>query len=320
MKAIRIHAFGGIDQMRYEEVPVPQPGPGQLLVQMKSIGVNFKDTYVRSGVYPDVPLPFTLGREGAGVVAAVGDGVGGFAEGNRVCFAPEIGAYAEYNLLDAERAVPIPEGTDFHAAAAAMLQGMSAHFLVHDTRPLQPGDTVLIHAGAGGVGLLMIQMSKALGARVITTVSTADKAALASGAGADHVILYTERDFVAETLAFTGGEKLDVVYDAVGRTTFAKGLQLLRPRGMMVLYGQSSGRPDLNVVGMENSLYLAQPVLGDHIISRQDLLARAGNLLDMVAQDKLKLHIGKVYPLSEAAAAHDDLQSRRTAGKLLLQP
>lgn len=320
MKAIRIHAFGGIEQMRHEEVPVPEPGPGQLLVEMKSIGVNFKDTYVRSGVYPDVPLPFILGREGAGVVAALGEGVRGFAVGERVCFAPEIGAYAEYNLLDAERAVPIPEGIDFQAAAAAMLQGMSAHFLVHDTKPLRPGDTALIHAGAGGVGLLMIQMSKALGARVITTVSTEEKAALAREAGADHVILYTRQDFVAETLAYTGGEKLDVVYDAVGRTTFAKGLQLLRPRGMMVLYGQSSGRPDLNVVGMEGSLYLAQPVLGDHIISRAELLARAGALLDMVAQDKLKLRIGQVYPLAEAAAAHDDLQSRRSTGKLLLQP
>ncbi len=320
MKAIRIHAFGGIDQMRYEDVPVPAPGPGQLLVEMKSSGVNFKDTYVRSGVYPAVPLPYTLGREGAGVVTALGEGVQGFNLGDRVCFAPEIGAYAEYNLLAAERAVPIPEGIDFQAAAAAMLQGMSAHFLVHDTKPLQPGDTVLIHAGAGGVGLLMIQMSKALGARVITTVSTEAKAELARGAGADHVILYTEQDFVTETLAYTAGEKLDVVYDAVGQTTFAKGLQLLRPRGMMVLYGQSSGRPDLNAVGMEGSLYLAQPVLGDHIISREDLLARAGALLDMVAQDKLKLRIGQVYPLAEAAAAHDDLQSRRTTGKLLLQP
>ncbi|MBI3994096.1 MAG: quinone oxidoreductase [Candidatus Lambdaproteobacteria bacterium] len=319
MKAMRIHAFGGPEQIRCDEVPVPRPGPGQLLLKMAAIGVNYKDTHVRAGGY-DVPLPFTLGREGAGVVEAIGPGVTGFALGDRVAFAPEIGAYAEYNLLDAQRAVPLPQGIDFASAAAAMLQGMSAHFLVHDTWPVQAGQRVLIHAGAGGVGLLLIQLCKAKGATVLTTVSTDEKEAVARAAGADHVIRYTQVDFEAAAREIVGEAGIDVIYDAVGLTTFEKGLRLLRRRGMMVLYGRSSGLPDLNALAWQGSHYLCQPILGDHIVTREALLARASAVLRMVADDRLKLRIGRVYPLTEAARAHADLNGRATTGKLLLQP
>ena len=316
---MRIHAFGGPEQIRCDEVPVPRPGPGQLLLKMAACGVNYKDTHVRAGGY-DVPLPFTLGREGAGVVEAIGPGVTGVALGDRVAFAPEIGAYAEYNLLSAERAVPLPEGIDFSSAAAVMLQGMSAHFLVHDSWPVQAGDRVLIHAGAGGVGLLLIQMCKAKGATVLTTVSTEEKEAVARGAGADHVIRYTQVDFELAARNIVGAAGIDVIYDAVGLTTFEAGLRLLRRRGMMVLYGRSSGLPDLNALAWQGSHYLCQPILGDHIVTREALLARASAVLQMVAEDRLKLRIGGVYPLAEAARAHADLNGRATTGKLLLQP
>ncbi|MBI4081518.1 MAG: quinone oxidoreductase [Candidatus Lambdaproteobacteria bacterium] len=322
MKAIRIHENGGSDKLKLEDIPKPAPGEGQAVVKLEAIGINFIDTYQRSGLYK-MPLPFTLGSEGAGTVEAVGSGVSEVKAGDRVAYTGVLGSYAEYAAVPAARLVKLPAGVAAEAAAAAMLQGLTAHYLCHDTYPLKPNDTCLVHAGAGGVGLLLIQLCHRIGARVVTTVSTEEKAKLAREAGADHVVLYTKQDFVEETLRFTGGKKLDVVYDSVGQTSFMKGLDLLRPRGMMVLYGQSSGPVppiDLNILNGKGSLYVTRPSLAHHIASREALLARATAVLEMSRAGSLKLRIGKTYPLAQARQAQDDLEGRRSTGKLLLLP
>jgi NADPH2:quinone reductase len=322
MKAMRVHEPGGSEVMKYEDIDTPQPGDGELLVKLDACGVNYIDTYQRSGLYP-MPLPFTPGNEGAGQVEAVGGGVSGFSAGDAVCYTGVVGAYAEQAIIPAAKAIKCPEGIGTDTAAAVLLQGMTAHYLCHDTYPLKQDDWCLVHAGAGGVGLLLIQMAKMLGANVIATVSTDEKAALAKGAGADHVILYTTQDFEEETLRIVGDRKLDVVYDSVAQTTFEKGLNLLRRRGLMVLYGQSSGPVgpfELNTLNGKGSLFVTRPSLVHHTFTREELENRAGALLGMVASGKLDVRIGATYPLAEAKAAHDALEGRQTTGKVLLKP
>jgi len=322
MKAIRVNKNGGSDVLSVEELPTPQAADGQLLVKLAASGVNYIDTYQRSGLYK-LPLPFTLGLEGAGVVEAVGKGVTAHKVGDRVAWTGVQGSYAEYVAVPADRAVPVPEGMDTQQAAAIMLQGLTAHYLCKDTYKVQKGDWVLIHAGAGGMGLLLTQMCKALGATVITTVSTEDKAGLSRGAGADHVILYTQKDFEEEVNRIAGKNKLAVVYDAVGKTTFEKGLNLLRLRGMMVLYGQASGPVDpvdLGTLNAKGSLYVTRPGLFHYIATHEELMMRANDVLGQVSRGELDVRIGKTFPLTEAKAAHDDLEGRRTTGKVLLIP
>ena len=306
--------------MELVELPVPEPKASEAVVKLAASGVNFIDVYNREGRYK-VPLPFVLGQEGAGVVAAVGSAVKSVKVGDRVAWTSVLGAYAEYAAVPAERLVPIPAGVTDQQAAAAMLQGMTAHYLAHDTYPLKRGDRALVHAAAGGVGLLLVQMAHNVGARVIATVSTDEKARLARGAGADEIILYTQADFEAETKRLTGGKGVDVVYDSVGKTTFDKGLNILRPRGMMVLYGGSSGAVppfDLIALSQKGSLFLTRPSLGNYIATREELVARSGAVFGMMAAGKLKLRIEHVYPLAEAQRAHRDLEGRKTTGKLLL--
>jgi NADPH2:quinone reductase len=322
MKAIRITAHGGSDALKLEELPTPTPGPGQLLVKLAAAGLNYMDTYQRSGMYK-IPLPFTLGAEGAGTVAALGAGVTGFKAGDPVAYTGVPGAYAEYTLLPADRAVKVPPGMDLKTAAAIMLQGMTAHYLVSDTYPLKQGDWCLVHAGAGGVGLLLIQMAKMRGATVVTTVSTAEKAKLAKDAGADHVVLYSQVDFEAETKKIVGERGLDVVYDSVAKDTFDKGLNLLRRRGLMVLYGASSGPVpplDLQVLNTKGSLFVTRPSLVHHIFTRAELEARAADVMNWVLSGKLKVRIGATFPLAQAKQAHDALEGRKTTGKVLLLP
>ena len=322
MKAIQISRTGGPEVMELADLPVPQAKSNEAVVKIKAAGVNFIDVYNREGRYK-APLPLVLGQEGAGVVTAVGSGVHDLAVGDPVAYSSVLGSYAEYAAVPADRLVKIPAGVGERDAAAAMLQGMTAHYLLHDTYPLKKGETALIHAAAGGVGLLLVQMAHNLGARVIATVSTEAKAALARAAGADHVILYTQSDFEAETKRLTGGKGVDVVYDSVGKTTFDKGLNLLRPRGMMVLFGGSSGAVapfDPLVLTQKGSLFLTRPSLGNYIASSQELQQRAGAVFAMIRDGKLKLRIEHVYPLAEAQQAHRDLESRKTTGKLLLLP
>jgi len=322
MKAIRIAAQGGSDVMKLEELPTPKPGQGELLVKLAAAGLNYIDTYQRSGLYK-LPVPFTPGSEGAGVVEEAGEGVKGFKAGDPVAYTGVLGAYAEYTLLPAERAVKVPKGMDLKTAASIMLQGMTAHYLACDTYPLKKGDWCLVHAGAGGVGLLLIQMAKMRGATVVTTVSTPDKAKLAKGAGADHVVMYTQVDFEPETKKLVGERGLDVVYDSVGRDTFLKGLNLLRRRGLMVLYGASSGPVpplDLQILNAKGSLYVTRPSLVHHIATRAELEARAKAVMRWVSTGKLKVRIGATYPLAQAKQAHDDLEGRKTTGKVLLIP
>lgn len=322
MKAIRVTATGGPDALRLEDVPRPQPGAGQALVRIEAAGVNFVDVYQRTGLYP-IPGPFTPGQEAGGVVEAVGAGVTGIKPGDRVAYTGVLGAYAEYAAVPAERLVPLPEGVSTRQGAALMLQGMTAHYLATSTYPLRPGDACLVHAAAGGVGLLLVQIAKLRGARVIGTVSTPEKAALARAAGADEVILYTEQDFEAEVKRLTGGAGLQVVYDSVGRTTFEKGLNCLAPRGMMVLYGQSSGPVgpfDAQVLNRKGSLFLTRPSLHHYVATRRELLERAGDVLGWFRAGKLDLRIGREFPLERAADAHRELEGRRTTGKVLLLP
>ena len=322
MKSIVIEKTGGSDVMQYKDVPTPTPGPGQLLVKLDACGVNYVDVYQRMGIY-QLKMPFTAGSEGAGTVEAAGPDVKGFRKGAPVAWTGVQGAYTEYQLVPAERAVAVPKGMDTRTAAATMLQGLTAHYLCRDTYPVKKGEWVLIHAGAGGVGLLLIQMCHQLGAKVITTVSTEEKAKLAKGAGADHVILYTKQDFEAEVNRIAGKNALSVVYDSVGSTTFAKGLNLLRLRGLMALYGQSSGVVpplDLGILNAKGSLYITRPGLFHHIPTREMLLKRARAVLGMVRDGKLKIRIGATFPLAQAKAAHDDLEGRRTTGKVLLIP
>ena len=322
MKAIRVNKNGASDVMQLEEVPTPKPGEGQLLVKLAAAGLNYIDTYQRSGLYK-LPLPFTPGNEGAGVVEEVGAGVSGFAKGDRVAYTGVLGAYAEYTLLPADRAIKIPTGMDTKMGAAIMLQGLTAHYLCKSSFPLKQGDVCLVHAAAGGVGLLLTQMCKMIGATVIGTVGTEEKAKLAKDAGADHVIIYTKEDFEEATKKIMGDRKLDVVYDAVAKDTFDKGLNLLRPRGTMVLYGQSSGPlppVDLGVFGAKGSLFFTRPSLVNHIATRQELEQRAGEVMGWVAGGKLKVRIGAEFPLAKAKDAHDALEGRKTTGKVLIIP
>jgi NADPH2:quinone reductase len=322
MKAIQVKQVGGPEAMELVELPTPQPKPNEAVVKLAASGVNFIDVYNREGRYK-APLPFVLGQEGAGVVTAVGAEVKSVKVGDRVAWTSQLGAYAEYAAVPADRLVPIPQGVSEQQAAGTMLQGMTAHYLAHDTYPLKKGETALIHAAAGGVGLLLVQMAHNIGARVIATVSTDEKADLAREAGADEVILYTQADFEAETKRLTGGKGVDVVYDSVGKTTFEKGLNILRPRGMMVLFGGSSGAVppfDPIILTQKGSLFLTRPSLGNYIATREELVARSSAVFGMIAAGKLKLRIEHTYPLAEVQRAHRDLEGRKTTGKLLLIP
>ena len=322
MKAIEVKQPGGPEAMELVELPVPQPKANEAVVKLAASGVNFIDVYHREGRYK-VPLPFTPGQEGAGVVTVVGADVKSVKVGDRVAWSGPPGSYAEYTALPADLLVPIPSGVTDQQAAAAMLQGMTAQYLSHDTYPLKPGETALVHAAAGGVGLLLVQMAHNIGARVIATVSTDEKAKLAREAGADEVILYTQSDFETETKRLTGGKGVNVVYDSVGKTTFEKGLNVLRPRGVMVLFGGSSGAVppfDLITLSQKGSLYVTRPSLGSYIATREELVARSGAVFGMIEAGKLKLRIEYTYPLAEAERAHRDLEGRKTTGKLLLIP
>jgi NADPH2:quinone reductase len=322
MKAIRVHAPGGPDALRYETVREPAPGPGQAVVKVEAAGVNFIDVYERTGLYK-VAMPFTLGQEAAGTVTAVGTGVTDPGVGTRVAYSGVSGAYAEYAAVPAAQLVALPEGVSTRQAAAAMLQGMTAHYLTTTTYPLKAGHTCLVHAAAGGVGLLLCQIARRQGARVIGTVSTRDKAALAREAGAHETILYTEQDFEVEVKRITAGAGVEVVYDSVGKTTFDKGLNCLKPRGYMVLFGQSSGPVapfDPQVLSQRGSLFLTRPRLGHYIATRAELLARAGDVLGWIARGELKVRIDRELPLAQAGEAHRLLEARKTTGKVLLIP
>src|SRR5712692_5947441 len=322
MKAIQVKQVGGPEVMELVELPVPQPKPNEAVVKLAASGVNFIDCYHREGRYK-APLPFVPGQEGAGVVTAVGTEVRSVKVGDRMAWAGLLGAYAEYAAVAADRLVPIPSGVSDQQAAAAMLQGMTAHYLLHDTYPLKRGETAFVHAAAGGVGLLLVQMAHNIGARVIGTVSTEEKAKLARQAGADEMIVYTQADFEAETKRLTGGRGVDVVYDGVGKTTFEKGLNVLRPRGYMVLFGGSSGAvPPLDpiILSQKGSLFLTRPTLVHYIATREELESRASAVFGMIAQGQLKLRIEHTYRLADAQQAHRDLEGRKTTGKLLLLP
>ena len=322
MKAIQIKQTGGPEVMELADLPAPQPKPNEAVVRILAAGVNFIDVYNREGRYK-APLPFVLGQEGAGVVSAIGSEVRDVAVGDRVAYTNVLGSYAEYAAVPADRLVKIPDGVSEREAAAAMLQGITAQYLVHDTYPLNKGETALIHAAAGGVGLLLVQMAHNIGARVIGTVSTEEKAKLAREAGAEEIIFYTQSDFEAETKRLTGGKGVDVVYDSVGKATFEKGLNVLRPRGMMALFGGSSGAVapfDPLTLTQKGSLYLTRPSIGHYIITRQELQQRAGAVFGMIREKKLKLRIEHVYPLQQAVQAHRDLEGRKTTGKLLVIP
>lgn len=322
MRAIRVERNGGPEVLTLEELERPTPGEGEVLVRLEAIGINFIEIYQRKGEYK-LPLPHIPGAEGAGVVEAVGAGVTEVSEGDRVASANLRGAYAEYALAPAERLVALPEGLETDIAAALMLQGMTAHYLAHSTYPLKEGDTCLVHAAAGGVGLLLVQMAKRRGARVIGTVSSEAKAELARSASADEVILYTEQDFAQEVARLSGGRGLEVVYDSVGKTTFEGSLDSLAPRGMLVLYGQSSGPVppfDPQRLNSKGSLYLTRPSLAHYTRTRDELQERAGDILAWAASGELEVRIDSRLPLAEAAEAHRKLESRTTSGKVLLIP
>jgi NADPH:quinone reductase len=322
MKAIQVTQPGGPEVMQLADLPSPPPKPNEALVKITAAGVNFIDVYNREGRYK-VALPFVPGQEGAGVVSALGSEVHSIAVGDRVAYTSVLGSYAEYAVIPADRLVKIPEGVGDREAAATMLQGMTAHYLAHDTFPLKKGDTALIHAAAGGVGLLLVQIAHNIGARIIATVSTEEKARLAREAGADEIIFYTQSDFEAETKRLTGGRGVDVVYDSVGKTTFEKGLNVMRPRGMMVLFGGSSGAvPTFDPITLtgKGSLFLTRPSLTHYTNSRQELEQRSGAVFEMIREGKLKLRIEHIYPLAQAQQAHRDLEGRKTTGKLLLIP
>ncbi len=323
MHAIQIDRPGGPEAMQYRETAVPVAAAGHVLVKIAASGVNFIDCYHRSGLYPVAQKPFTPGMEAAGTIEALGPDVAGFAIGDRVAYASSMGSYAEYAAVPARVLVRVPAGVDLADAAALMLQGMTAHYLAEDTFPLKPGDVALVHAGAGGVGLLLTQIAKARGATVISTVSTSAKAELSKGAGADHVLNYTEVDFKDEARKLTGGRGVDVVYDSVGKTTFDKSLESIRTRGLLALFGASSGPVppfELQRLSANGSLFITRPTLFNYISDPADLARRAGDLFAAVASGALKVRIGHRYPLAEAARAHTDLEARATTGKLLLIP
>jgi NADPH:quinone reductase len=322
MKAIRVETLGGPDVLRYVDVPTPEPGAGEALVKLAAIGVNFVDTYHRTGLYA-MPLPFTPGSEGAGTVEAVGPDVTAVCDGDRVAYAMVPGAYAEYAVVPAAKLVKVPDPVSFRDAAAIVLQGMTAHYLCKSTFALGPGDVALVHAGAGGVGLLLTQLAKSLDATVITTVSSEEKAALSKEAGADYVVRYDELDFAAQARRITAGRGVDVVYDGVGKTTFEGSLDSLRPRGMMALYGASSGPvPPFNLgrLAEKGSLFVTRPTLGDYTSDPDELAWRARQLFEALVAGRIKLHMEHVYALEQAARAHADLEGRKTTGKLLLIP
>ena len=322
MKAIRIHETGGPEVLRLEEVPDPQPGPGDAVVRLEAIGLNFIEVYHRTGLYRSA-LPFTPGGEGAGRVVAVGQDVSGIKPGDRVASTSLRGSYAELAWAPIDKLVPVPDEVETSVAAAVLLQGLTAHYLATSTYPLAQGSWCLIHAAAGGVGLLLCQMAKARGARVIGTVSTEEKAALATQAGANHVVLYTRQDFVSEARRLTGGQGVAVVYDSVGESTFEGSLNSLAPRGMLVLFGQSSGPVppvDPQVLNAKGSLYLTRPTLTHYTASRDELLTRAQDLFAWMEAGKLQVRIDRTYPLADAAAAHRALEGRETKGKVLLLP
>jgi NADPH2:quinone reductase len=322
MRAIQVTTPGGPEVLTLAELPVPEPKAGEALVEIKASGVNFIDVYYREGRYK-APLPFVDGQEGAGIVAALGAGVEGLRPGDRVAYSGVLGSYAEFAAVPAEKLVKIPMALTFEQAAAAMLQGLTARYLSHETFPIAAGQTVLIHAAAGGVGNLLVQMAKHRGAQVIATAGTEAKAELAREAGADRAIVYTKDDFTEATKEFTAGKGVDVVYDGVGRETFEKGLRLLKPRGMMVLFGASSGAvPPLDPLTLMTggSLFLTRPTLGHYIATRAELEKASSELFSYLAKGWLKLRIGATYPLAKAELAHRDLEARRSAGKLLLRP
>ena len=322
MKAIRVNAYGGPEALSFEDVPDPVPAAGQALVRVEAAGVNFIDVYQRMGIYKN-PVPFTLGQEGAGVVESVADGVTAVKPGDRVSWTSVMGSYAQRAVVPADRLVLLPQQMTTRQGAAIMLQGMTAHYLATSTYPLKPGDTCVVHAGAGGVGLLLTQIAKLRGAHVITTVSTPEKAALSKGAGADEVVLYTTEDFEAAAKKATGGKGVQVVYDSVGLTTYMKSLSSLAPRGLLALFGQSSGVVppiDPGILAGKGSLFLTRPTLVHHIASNEELRQRAKDLFDWVASGKLRLRIEHEYPLKDAADAHKALEGRKTTGKVLLIP
>src|SRR5216684_3196912 len=322
MKALQVQKTGGPEALTLVDIPVPAPKPNEAVVKIAATGVNFIDIYFREGRYP-APLPFVNGQEGAGTVSAVGSDVKSLKVGDRVAYCGVQGSYAEYAAVPADRLVKVPEGVTDQQAAAAMLQGMTAHYLVHSAYPLKKGETALIHAAAGGVGLLLVQMAKMIGARVIGTAGSEEKARLAKDAGADEVILYTQKDFEEETKRLTGNKGVDVVYDGVGKTTFDKDLNILRPRGYLALFGGSSGPvPPFDPIKLsqKGSLFLTRPSLMHYILTRQELEWRAGDVFNMITSGRLKLRIQHIYKLEEAAQAHRDLEARKTTGKLLLIP
>jgi NADPH2:quinone reductase len=322
MKAVRVHAPGGPEALRYEDVPEPTPAAGEAVVKIEAAGLNYIDIYFRNGLYK-ADLPMILGMEAAGTVSAVGDGVTGVKVGDRVAYTGIRGSYAEYQAVPADRLVALPAGITTRQGAAIMLQGMTAHYLACSTYPLGPGDTCIVHAAAGGVGLLLCQIAKMRGARVIGTVSTEEKAQLARAAGADEVVLYTTQDFEAAARRLTGGRGVQVVYDSVGKDTFAKSLDSCALRGYVVLYGQSSGpigTIDPGVLGAKGSLFLTRPTLFHYVATREELVQRAGELFGWIREGKLELRMELEFPLEDAAAAHRALEGRRTTGKVLLIP
>ncbi len=323
MKAIRVDRLGGPEVLQLSDVPVPEPGPGEVLVRQSAIGINFIDTYLRGGLYP-ATLPFVLGREGAGTVEAVGEGVSEPRVGQRVAYAQSaLGAYAEAHVVPAKECVVIPDGIDDRTACAAMLQGITAHYLAHDTYPLKPGDVALIHAAAGGVGALLVQFTKRAGATVIATAGGPDKVQLAKEAGADHVIDYKAVDFADAVRELVGEHAVDVAYDAVGKDTWERSMNTLKPRGYLVVYGNSSGPvPPIDPLKLMSagSLYVTRPTIGHYLRTREELLARVNDIFGAVAAGTLKVRVGEAYPLADAAQAHRDLEARKTVGKLLLIP
>ena len=322
MKAIRVHQYGGLEALQYEDVPLPEPGEGEARLKIEAIGVNFLDIYQRIGRYQGTP-PFTLGQEAAGVVDAVGQNVKDVKPGDRVAYASVQGSYAEYAVVPAWRLLPLPQGVDAQLAAAALVQGMTAHYLAFSTYPIKDGDTALVHAAGGGTGQLLVQVVKRCGGRVIGTASTEEKARLAREAGADEVILYTQADFEAEVKRLTEDRGVDVVYDSVGKDTFDKSLNCLRRRGMMVLYGASSGAVpplDPQVLNAKGSLYLTRPYIGHYTADRAELLWRANDIFNWIASGELKVRIDQTYPLSNVAQAHRHLEDRKSKGKVLLIP
>ena len=322
MKAIRVHQFGGLEALKIEDIPMPEPGEGEARVKIEAIGVNFLDIYQRIGRYQG-SVPFILGQEAAGIVDAVGPNVTEVRPGDRVAYASVQGSYAEHAVVPAWRLVPIPAGVDTQQAAAAMVQGITAHYLTFSTYPLKQGETALVHAAGGGTGQMLVQVAKHCGARVIGTVSTEEKARLAREAGADDVILYTQTDFESEVKRLTNNAGVDVVYDSVGKDTFDKSLNCLRRRGYMVLYGAASGPVpplDPQILNAKGSLYLTRPYIGHYTADRGELLWRANDVLNWVAAGELKVRIDKIFPLSEAAESHRYLEGRQSKGKILLIP